>query len=83
MFVKQSVRHPSLAEIALIGTDPRPRHVLPDQHNRIDQPSAKMRLSGRPGDDEWGDFRCGSRLGLSFIQDALSVSGSSTPKRWS
>jgi hypothetical protein len=34
-----------------------------------------MRLSGPPGGDEWGVFRCRARLAVSvsrFIQDALS-----------
>jgi hypothetical protein len=58
------------------------------QHNRIDQPSAKMRLSGPSGGDKWGVFRCraggGLAVSVSCIHDALSgfcVLGGFTPPR--
>ena len=70
---QQPIRYPRLAKIALIGTEPGLGTSSLTQRTRIDQPSAKMRLSGPPGGDEWGVFRSRagiSRLGLSFIRDA-------------
>src|ERR1700730_4744296 len=61
-----------------IASSSTPHPLSEPRENRLDwhrSAAAKLRLSGPPGSYEWRSFFVGrkcSRLGLSFIQDALS-----------